>query len=70
MIVNALYGIGGDNYSGPIAQTTEQAVWVYIRGVGLWLTFGGGLSAIVCGLMGCLWGTVEARPASSVKSEF
>lgn len=69
MIDNALYGIGGDNYSGPLSRTTEQATWVYIRGLGFGLAFVGGLLAVVCGSMGCLWGIVEARSARSVKSE-
>ena len=68
-IVNSLYGIGGDNYSGPLSQTTEQEAWVYIRGLGLGLGFGGGLSGTVCGLMGCIWGIVEAKSASSVRPE-
>jgi hypothetical protein len=61
MLDNALYGIGGDNYSGPISRTTEQAMWVYIRWLGFGVTFGGGILALVCGLMGGLWGIVEAK---------
>ena len=60
MVVNALYGIGGDNYSGP-SVTTEQAAWVYLRGLGFGLACVGELLAVVCGLMGFLWGIVEAK---------
>jgi hypothetical protein len=60
-INNALYGIGGDNYSGPLSRTTEQEAWVYIRGLGFGLALGGGVLAVVCGLMGCFWGIVERR---------
>jgi hypothetical protein len=68
MIVNVLYGIGGDHASGPISLTTEQTVWVYIRGLGLGITFVGGLFAIVCSLMGCFWGIIEARSAVRKRS--
>jgi hypothetical protein len=62
-IDNALYGIGGDNYSGPLSRTTEQAAWVYLRWLGFGLACVGGLLAVVCGLMGFLWGIVEAKSA-------
>jgi hypothetical protein len=52
MVDNTLYGIGGDNYSGPISRTREQEVWVYIRWLGLGLAFVGGPLAVVCSLMG------------------
>jgi hypothetical protein len=69
MQVNALYGIGGDNYSGPLSQTPAQEAWVYVKGLGLGVALVGGLLAVVCGLMGCVWGIVEGQPASSEKAE-
>ncbi len=68
-IVNALYGIGGDNYSGPLFLTTEQAAWVYLRGLSLGFAFVGGPLAVVSGLMGFVCGLVEAKSARSVKPE-
>jgi hypothetical protein len=68
MTVNSLHGIGGDHASGPISQTTEQDVWVCLRGLGLGIAFVGGPFAIVCGLMGCLQGIVEAKSASRKRS--
>ena len=69
MIDNALYGIGGDNYSGPLSRTSGQEAWVYLTGLGLGATFGGGLMAMACGLMGCLWGIAQAKSANSARSE-
>jgi hypothetical protein len=69
MVDNALYGIGGDNYSGPLSRTAEQDAWVSMRGLGFGLAFVGGLLAVVCGLMGFLWGIVKARSVRSVKPE-
>jgi hypothetical protein len=68
-VVTALYGVGGDNYSGPLSLTTEQATWVYLRVVGFGLAVVGGLLAVVCALMGFACGIVEAKSARSVKSE-
>ncbi len=68
MVDNTLYGIGGDNYSGPISRTREQEVWVYIRWLGLGLAFIGGPSAVVCSLMGLFRGMLEVKSVRSGKS--
>jgi hypothetical protein len=69
MQVNALYGIGGDNYSGPLSQTPAQEAWVCVKGLGLGVALVGGFLALVSGLMGCVWGFVEDQPASLEKAE-
>jgi hypothetical protein len=47
-------------YSGP-ALTTAQQAWAYIAWFRLGATFVGGLSAVFCGVMGCIRGIVEAK---------
>jgi hypothetical protein len=65
----ALSGIGEDNYSGSNSLTTAQEILVCVGGLGLGATVVGGLLALVCGMMGCLWGTVAGKLASSEKAD-
>jgi hypothetical protein len=68
MIYTTLYGIGGDNYSGPLSLTSEQEAWVYVAYLGLGGACGGAGLATVSGLMGFVWGIVQAKSPRAVKS--